>query len=152
MDIRSKGGYPSSALSNFAPHKFVIDGVECASMEGFLQSLKCPHSHVQVEICKLAGKAAKKRGAQYKWQKKGKLYWRGVEYERQGEEYQKLLDRAYNTLTEQNEGFRKAILTTQNAVLAHSMGKRKKSETILTSSEFCSRLTSIRERLKRDTT
>ena len=38
MDIGSGSGYPSSTLSNFAPHAFTIDGVECASMEGFLQS------------------------------------------------------------------------------------------------------------------
>lgn len=36
MDIGSGTGYPSVALSNFAPHSFVIDGVECASMEGFI--------------------------------------------------------------------------------------------------------------------
>lgn len=40
MDIKSGCGYPASALSNFAPHPFVLDGVYCASMEGFLQSLK----------------------------------------------------------------------------------------------------------------
>lgn len=40
MDIGSGSGYPSSSLSNFAPHPFVIDGIECNSMEGFLQSLK----------------------------------------------------------------------------------------------------------------
>ena len=40
MDIGSGNGYPSSALSNFAPHEFELDGVKCASMEGFLQSLK----------------------------------------------------------------------------------------------------------------
>lgn len=34
MDIGSKNGYPASALSNFAPHPFTIDGVECNSMEG----------------------------------------------------------------------------------------------------------------------
>jgi hypothetical protein len=37
MDIGSKSGYPSSALSNFAPHAFEFDGVKCASMEGLLQ-------------------------------------------------------------------------------------------------------------------
>ena len=36
MDIGSDTGYPSATLSNFAPHTFIIDGVECASMEGFL--------------------------------------------------------------------------------------------------------------------
>ena len=40
MDISSGNGYPAGSLSNFAPHGFIIDGVECASMEGFLQSLK----------------------------------------------------------------------------------------------------------------
>ena len=47
MDIGSGSGYPSANLSNFSPHPFVIDGVECNSMEGFLQSLK----YENVEIC-----------------------------------------------------------------------------------------------------
>lgn len=38
MDISSGAGYPASSLSNFAPHEFEIDGIKCASMEGFLQS------------------------------------------------------------------------------------------------------------------
>ena len=33
MDIGSGNGYPSAALSNFAPHPFVLDGVEIASMK-----------------------------------------------------------------------------------------------------------------------
>lgn len=41
MDIGSGKEYPSNALSNFAPHPFVFDGVECASMEGLLQSFIC---------------------------------------------------------------------------------------------------------------
>lgn len=36
MDIGSGTGYPSATLSNFAPHSFVIDGVECAPMDGFI--------------------------------------------------------------------------------------------------------------------
>lgn len=39
MDIGSGTGFPTSNLSNFAPHAFTIDGVECASMEGFLPSV-----------------------------------------------------------------------------------------------------------------
>ena len=39
MDIGSKAGYPASALSNFASHPFVFDGVECASMEGLVQAV-----------------------------------------------------------------------------------------------------------------
>ena len=53
MDIGSGNGFPCDALSNFAPHPFVIDGVECASMEGFLQSLKFSNPDIQKEVCKL---------------------------------------------------------------------------------------------------
>lgn len=62
MDIGSGTGFPSATLSNFAPHPFVIDGVECNSMEGFLQSLKFSNPEMQKEVCKLVGKAAKFKG------------------------------------------------------------------------------------------
>ena len=66
MDIGSQNGWPASALSNFAPHPFIIDGVECASMEGFLQSLKFKNPEMQKEVCKLVGKAAKFKGKKKK--------------------------------------------------------------------------------------
>ena len=62
MDIGSGKGYPESALSNFAPHPFVIDKVEVNSMEGFLQSLKFKNPEIQKEVCKLVGISAKYRG------------------------------------------------------------------------------------------
>src|SRR5688572_3482038 len=97
MNIGSKSGYPSSALSNFTPHPFVFDGVECASMEGLLQAFKFDKPHIQVEVCKLTGLAAKKRGrARTKhWQRLQILWWNGKAYKRDGQEYQDLLDRAY---------------------------------------------------------
>lgn len=62
MDIGSGNGYPESALSNFAPHPFIIDGVQCNSMEGFLQSLKFESIEMQNYVCSLVGKAAKFKG------------------------------------------------------------------------------------------
>ena len=62
MDIRSNGSYPGSDLSNFDPHRFWLDGVECGSMEGLLQSLKFEEVPLQAKMCKLVGKAAKRRG------------------------------------------------------------------------------------------
>ena len=62
MDIGSGKEYPSNALSNFAPHPFVFDGVEISSFEGFLQSLKFSNPDMQKEVCKLVGKAAKAKG------------------------------------------------------------------------------------------
>ena len=147
MDIGSDKGYPSAALSNFAPHPFVIDGVECASMEGFLQSLKFSNPEMQKEVCKLVGKAAKFKGKKKKWFRTQTLFWQGKEMKRDSQEYQDLLDRAYEALS-QNEGFKRALLATGDATLTHSIGKQKITETVLTTREFCSRLTKLRQKLK----
>lgn len=148
MDIGSGSGYPSSALSNFAPHSFMIDGVQCASMEGFLQSLKFSNPDMQVEVCKLVGKAAKFKGKHKKWYRNQVLYWRNTKYTRDSKEYQDLLDRAYYELAK-NDSFRKALLATGNANLTHSIGKNKITETVLTEREFVSRLTRLRDEIRK---
>lgn len=149
MDIGSGNGWPAGALSNFSPHPFVIDDIECASMEGFLQSLKFSNPDMQKEVCKMVGKQAKFKGKKKKWYKTQTLYWQGQEIKRDSEEYQQLLDRAFEALAV-NESFKKALLATGNATLTHSIGKNKQSETVLTKSEFCSRLMKLREELKGD--
>ena len=148
MDIGSGHGYPADALSNFAPHPFVLDGIECNSMEGFLQSLKFSNPDMQREVCKLVGRAAKVKGKKKNWYVKQVLYWQGKEIPRDSDEYQLLLDRAYMAMATQNRGFQCALLATQNAALTHSIGKSKTNETVLTRSEFCSRLTKIRTMLQ----
>ena len=147
MDIGSGNGYPSSALSNFAPHKFVIDGVECNSMEGFLQSLKFQNKEMQKEVCKLVGVQAKYKGKKKKWWRTQTLFWNGVEYKRDSQEYQNLLDRAFFELSK-NESFRRALLATGNSTLTHSIGKNKITHTVLTEREFVSRLNRIRDCLR----
>ena len=144
MDIGSGNGWPQASLSNFAPHPFEIDGVLCNSMEGFLQSLKFDSIDMQKHICTLVGKAAKFKGKKKKWFQKQELYWNGQVYKRDSEEYQNLLNRAYNELYK-NAGFRKALDATKGCSLTHSIGKSKKSETVLTTSEFCGRLTYLRD-------
>lgn len=146
MDIGSKAGYPASSLSNFAPHVFYFDGVLCNSMEGLLQSFKSKNHDVQIERCKLVGYAAKKAGKHINWQKRQFLFWKGKEYRRDSQDYQDLLDRAYDALFT-NEGFRKALAATGNAVLTHSMGRSNIRETVLTEREFCSRLMKLRAKL-----
>ena len=144
MDIGSKSGYPASALSNFAPHPFEIDGVQCNSMEGFLQALKFESIEMQRYVCTLVGKAAKFKGKKKKWYQKQELYWNGQTYKRNSDEYQNLLNRAYNRLYT-NEKFRKALEATNGSILEHSIGKTKQSDTVLTTQEFCSRLTYLRD-------
>lgn len=147
MDIKSGNPYPSNALSNFAPHPFVFRGVECASMEGLLQSLKFNKSDIQKEVCKLTGYAAKSRGRPKNWQKTQTLWWNGVPMQRQSEGYKAFLLEAYEALA-QNELFRKALIATKDAVLTHSIGRSKETETILTKNEFCGILHRIRNSIK----
>jgi len=144
MDIGSGSKYPAGALSNFSPHPFVIDGIECNSMEGFLQSLKFKSPEMQEEVCKLVGYAAKKKGRNKNWQQSQTLYWRGKEIPRKSQEYQDLLDRAYEAMYE-NTKFKKALEAAKGSNLTHSIGKSKESDTVLTTREFCSRLTKLRD-------
>lgn len=146
MDIGSGTGYPSADLSNFSPHMFTVDGIECNSMEGFLQSLKFQDPEMQKHVCTLVGKKAKFKGKNKKWWKTQTLYWKGEKISRDSERYQELLDKAFNALA-QNTSFQKALLATQNATLTHSLDKKKTSETVITRQEFTSRLTRIRSEL-----
>lgn len=148
MDIRSTGKYPSNKLSNFAGHRFVIDGIVCNSMEGFLQSLKFSNPDMQEEVCKLVGFAAKKKGSKKNWRQRQILHWRGVEIKRDSQIYQDLLDKAYGALAAQSDGFQRALFASGDGQLTHSIGRRKTNETILTTTEFCSRLMKLRTYMK----
>jgi predicted NAD-dependent protein-ADP-ribosyltransferase YbiA (DUF1768 family) len=147
MDIGSGSGFPESALSNFPPRPFVLDGVAIASMEGFLQSLKFDKPDVQAQVCTLVGRAAKFRGQKRNkaWKRIQTLWWRGEAMPRQSQALQDLLDRAYQAAFDQHAGFRAALAATHNAVLRHSMGKSSPADTVLTEREMCSRLTALRD-------
>lgn len=148
MDIGSGTGYPAAALSNFTPHPFTLDGVEIASMEGFLQSLKFSGIEMQTFVCTLVGKKAKFKGKKKKWWRTQTLHWQGIEYKRDSEEYTKLLERAFDAMS-QNERFQAALLHSPNATFTHSMGKRNKKDTVLTEQEFVSNLYRVRNNLQK---
>lgn len=147
MDIGSGSGYPASALSNFSPYAFTVDGVECASMEGFLQSLKYSNPDMQKHVCTLVGKQAKFKGKKKNWYRDQTLYWKGQPIPRKSDDYQDLLDKAFTQLAT-NKKFQKALLASGNASLKHSMGRKDQSKTVLTTNEFCSRLTYLRRALQ----
>ena len=143
IDIGVDEGYPSEVLSNFHPYAFFVDEVPCASMEGFLQSLKFEDEEKQMMVCGLVGKKAKFKGKKKKWFKEQMLYWKGQSFDRQSSTYQELLDRAFTSLSK-NEKFQKALLATESADLLHTIGKDDPTQTILTCDEFLSRLLRIR--------
>lgn len=147
MEIRSGERYPAGALSNFSPHHFTFRDVPAASMEGFLQGLKFTNADRQLYVMSLYGRAAKEAGSRHDWHKHGLLYWQEAPIDRFGEEYQSLLDEAFWSLFSQNLSAQRALLASGDAVLKHSLGKRKPEDTVLTIHEFTSRLMNIRERL-----
>lgn len=148
IDIGVDEGYPSEVLSNFHPYAFAVDGVHCASMEGFLQSVKFENEEKQILVCGLVGKQAKFKGKKKKWFREQLLYWKGQSFDRHSHEYQALLDRAFTSLSK-NEEFQKALLATGTSKLLHSIGKDDPTKTILTCDEFLSRLLEIRNKLQR---
>ncbi len=147
IDIHSKGEYPSCALSNFAEYEFYVDGIKCLSMEGFLQGLKFKNTEKQKKVCLLSGVNAKNSSrrtfAQLRWRLTHNLYWQGKRINRYSDEYQLLLDKAYDELSKNGE-FIKALKLSENKVLVHSIGKNNMSETVLTEREFISRLEKLR--------
>jgi predicted NAD-dependent protein-ADP-ribosyltransferase YbiA (DUF1768 family) len=149
MDIRSGAAYPAGKLSNFAANPFTLDGVRCAGMEGFLQSLKFADPVRQAAVCALAGKAANAAGAKEEWRHAQTLHWRGRPLARESAAYQRLLDRAFAAMAAENEDFRAALLATGDAVLTHEIGKTDPRDTVLTRDEMCDRLHRLRADLKK---
>ena len=139
-------------LSNLTPHAFEFDGVQCASMEGFLQSLKYPDPIEQRAVCGLAGLEAKQYMSRSRsrtaWRQRGLLNWQGKVFLRESEEYAWLLESAYQALYEQSEPFRTALHATGAARLIHPSGCDDPFKTVLTQAEFCRLLTSLRDQQK----
>lgn len=147
LDILSSSEeYPSSALSNFAYYRFTVDEIKCCSMEGFLQSLKFKNKRLQQKVCRLYGKKAKNAPGWLRnhiWRLSGILYWKGRPICRYSDEYQLLLDRAYDRLFK-NKEFKKALRASSNRRLSHSIGKTDRRKTVLTEYEFITRLNRLR--------
>ena len=144
LDIRSNGLYPSNVLSNLCSNGFRFDGVVCSSMEGFLQSLKHKEKDKQLPICSMKGGNARKHSVT-SWQTDQIVWWKGQAIDRQSEEYQKLLRRAYQAMFDQSERFRSALMSTRGVTLTHSSGEKSPYKTIITEQEFCQILTEMRD-------
>ncbi|MBR2630112.1 MAG: hypothetical protein Q4F47_05170 [Bacteroidaceae bacterium] len=148
LDIHSNGLYPSNVLSNLCSNGFRFDGVVCGSMEGFLQSLKQQEKSKQLQICQMKGGNARKHSVTL-WQTNQIVWWRGQAYDRQSDEYQKLIRRAYQAMFDQSERFRAALMQTRGITLIHSSGESNPFKTILTEDELCTILTEMRDNYDR---
>ena len=135
---------PGSVLSNLCSNGFRFEGLVCGSMEGFLQSLKVKDQDRQREICSMKGRKARKMTVPG-WQTDQIVWWKGQPIDRQSDDYQRLLCRAYQAMFDQNERFRTALMKTRGKRLFHSRGESDPYKTILTEQEFCQILTDLRD-------
>lgn len=150
VDIWSKSVFPANVLSNLCSNGFRFEGRICGSMEGFLQSLKYKDIDKQRQICSMKGKNAKKMTING-WQTDQIVWWKGNSIDRQSSEYLIFIRKAYQSMFEQNERFRTALMATRGMKLYHSKGEKNPFKTILTEKELCNILTDIREKYdKRD--
>lgn len=145
IDIRSRASGAVGRLSNYTERHFIFDGIQCGSIEGVLQSFKCPAPDKQAEICALSGGWAKHAGSQYEWKTNQLLYWKGQAFQRRSIEYQQLLDRLYLAVYEQDENFRSDLSAIRGKKIDHRMGLSNPCETVLTRHEFVFRLQRLSE-------
>lgn len=144
VDIWSKSPYPADVLSNLHDNGFCYDGMECGSMEGFLQSLKQKDVGKQRQVCRMTGREAK-RMTNADWQTNQTVWWNGQAIDRQSDVFLTLIKNAYEAMFEQNECFRTALMDTRGKMLYHSQGEQDSHKTILTEREFCGILTDLRD-------
>lgn len=151
IDIRFGEDGPAGTLSNFTAHAFSVDDVPCASMEGFLQSLKFSNPHDAATARNLCGTEAKAFGLQAPdWRPSQTLFWQNRELSRNSSDYASLITRAFDAMFVANAGFRAALAATGDARLVHTIGVVDAHETVLTDTEFCDALMRCRARLARE--
>lgn len=145
VDIRPLYSRTPSRLSNLSDNAFRFDDVECASMEGFLQSLKRRDETVQRQICRMSGRDAK-RTSITDWQVDQTLWWKGEAIDRQSESYEALIRSAFRAMYDQCTQFHEALVETRGKTLYQSAGCRDSYMTILTPQELCKILIELRDK------
>lgn len=152
MIIGSEEKYPACNLSKEHRYEFIVDGVPCNSIAGFLFSLRFSDQEVQKETCLLYGRGAEIRNLVESFHHRKssqKLHWNGVVYRREDYEYQELLDHAFNQLAEQNKIFQEALLATGDREFKCLSGEDDPKKTLITCEEFTGRLTRLRVAIRR---
>ena len=122
-------------------------------MEAFLRGLcwNGSQSVLENEIAILSGlNAWRVRNVLPDWREKQILYHNGKEIPRDSEEYQKLLEKAYDCAFEQSTIFRLALQKMRGRILMHTIGKHNPRETLLTEEEFIQMLRREQDRLPLD--
>jgi len=140
---RRPEGQPEDLLSNFPALGFVIDGVELASTEGFIQGIKFPEGDPRREQAfRMSGGKAKRmaRGAEGRF-----VWWQGTEIAYGSFEHHALIERAIRAKFDQQPTAMQMLLATEGMELIHDLGTPESATTSMPARVFCAILTRIRE-------
>lgn len=144
----SSKNHLSRMLSNLYPYEIVFRDEKAKSIEGVLQAIKHSEPDVQKLVMQYSGlDAYHTRGSTGvdDWRSRQSLSWKNQTMMRDSEQYQVFLDELFSAAFE-NPLYAKAIKSTGDKVLLHSVGNENPQETVLTRNEYESRINSLKEK------
>lgn len=145
IDISSRSTGLAKSLSNFTERPFVYRGLQCGSMEGFLQSLKFLDFARAEDVARRIGYSAYKIGqTANSWQLNQTLFWQGQEIDRDSGLYQTIIRDAFCNQFHQNPLFQRDLRLSLGSDLDHSIGHDDITRTVLTKSEYLGHLEYLR--------
>lgn len=144
LNIGSKSDdWRAKRLSNFSADPFVLNGIQFASVEGFIQGTKFPENDPRrKQAFQSVGKDAKRfgRDAERRF-----VWWQSQIISYGSPEHHRLIERAIRAKFEQNPEALKALTATKGMTLTHDLGHPESPNTSLPATVFCDILTRIRE-------
>lgn len=130
-------------LSNLSPHGFILDGVRCGSVEGFIQGIKLPPDDPRREETLAAhGFAAWKMRVHAKGEF---VWWNGMTITYRSPEHAALIRRAIEAKFAQNPDALEALKATRGLTIIHETGHPESPTTTLPAVVYCEILTTIRD-------
>jgi hypothetical protein len=135
-------------LSNFEKRRFVLDGRNYNSVEGFYQGLKWPDLKKRTEIAKLSGSEAKRAGKGAP--KADEFIYEGRTHSFGSAEHHSLIKAAIRASLEQNPEIADAFRLTHPRPIQHLTGRPESPGSALPGSKFAQILEEIRADLVRE--
>ena len=129
-------------LSNFAPTKFTLDGLELGSVEAFYVSLLFLDENKRAEIRPLSGLAAKRIG---KGSNLIHTCYRGDWFELGSETHFGLIKRAIRAKLDAHPEIAEPFVSTRPRPILHECGRPESKQTRFPAAVFCRILSELRE-------